>query len=176
MKKYSLVLLGAIVLAACSTPKYTYYFDHYDYNAKKKTSAEKTVVVAEQPVQESVLAIDESALTSSTNENEPVLAKPASTTSVTLTKEEAIAKIESMSKEERKELKKGVKQYVKESKKDIKEGKATKAMPGDVKLAAIFGVIGIVLLIIGGDALTIIGSVALLVGLFFLVRWLINNN
>src|SRR5688572_6617247 len=113
MKKYALVLLGASVLA-CSTPKYTYYFDHFDYNAKKKPSAEKTIVVAEQPVQESVLTIDESALTASANEDAVVLAKPAPTTSTEMTKEEAIAKIESMSKEERKELKKEVKRYVKE--------------------------------------------------------------
>ena len=169
MKKYSLFFLGAILLAACSTPKYTYHFDHYDYSTKKKDPAG---VVAQQPAQESVLAIDESTLTASINGNEPVIATPAPT----MTKEEAIAKLKSMSKEERKELKKEVKRYVKENKKNIKEGKAPQAMAGDLKLAAILGAIGIVCLIIGGSALYIVGSVALLVGLFFFIRWLINNN
>lgn len=171
MKKYSLLFFGAILLAACSTPKYTYHFDHYDYSTKKKDPAGKSVVVTEQPVQESVLAIDEGTLTASLRENEPVLATPAPT----MTKEEAITKLESMSKAERKELKKEVKRYVKENKKDIKEGKAPKKLENDVKLAAIFGVIGIVLLIIGGDVLYILGAVALLVGLYFFIRWLINQ-
>jgi hypothetical protein len=48
-------------------------------------------------------------------------------------------------------------------------------MGQDMKLAAIFGAVGIVLLIIGGDVLTIIGAVALLVGLYFFIRWLIHQ-
>jgi len=171
MKKYTSLLLGVILLAACSTPKYTYYFDHYDYGKKKKSSPENAVVVVEQPVQESVLKIDETTLTASANENEIVVAE----TTPTITKEEAVAKIQSMSKEERKELKREVKRYVKENKKEIKEGKASKAMANDVKLAAIFGVIGIVLLIIGGDVLYILGAVALLIGLYFFVRYLMRQ-
>ena len=170
MKKYRLLVLGAILLAACSTPKYTYHFDHYDYSTKKKDAAEKAII-AEQPGQKSMLAIDESTLTASIKENEPVIASPGPT----MTKEEAIAKLESMSKEERKELKKEVKRFVKENKKEIKEGKAPKKLENDVKLAAIFGVIGIVLLIIGGDVLYILGAVALLVGLYFFIRWLMRQ-
>ncbi|HEY3429658.1 MAG TPA: hypothetical protein VGK39_03205 [Cyclobacteriaceae bacterium] len=177
MKKYTFIVVGAILLAACSSPKYTYYFDHYDYAKNKKgNSSQEAVVRAEQPTQESVLAIDERALTASANENEPVLVEPTTPAVANApSNEEMVVKLKSMSKEERKEMKKEVKRFVKENKKEIKSGNAAKAMENDVKLAAIFGAIGIVLLIIGGDVLYILGAVALLVGLYFFIRWLMRN-
>ena len=36
MKKYLLLIASVLLLAACSSPKYAYYFDHYDYNSGKK--------------------------------------------------------------------------------------------------------------------------------------------
>src|SRR3989337_162878 len=36
MKKYVLLIASVLLLSACSTPKYAYYFDHYDYNSGKK--------------------------------------------------------------------------------------------------------------------------------------------
>ena len=177
MKKYTFIIIGAILLAACSSPKYTYYFDHYDYAKNKKGDLPQAAVVkAEQPAQESVLAIDERTLTASIKETGPVLVEPTTpAVSTAPSNEEMVAKLKSMSKEERKELKREVKRFVKENKKDIKNGNAAKAMENDVKLAAIFGAIGIVLLIIGGDVLYILGAVALLVGLYFFIRWLMRN-
>src|SRR5688572_23363673 len=36
MKKYLLLITSVLLLASCSSPKYAYYFDHYDYNSGKK--------------------------------------------------------------------------------------------------------------------------------------------
>lgn len=172
MKKYFQLLLTLAFLSSCSAPKYTYHFDHYDYNSGKKgkSLAEQKVAV-EPTTQPSILTLDEKTLTASVNESGAYVPPPAPT----LSREEAIAKINSMSKEERKELKKEVKKFVRKNKKEIKNGTGTKQLDNDVKLASIFGAVGIVLLIIGGDVLYVIGALALLVGLYFFIRWLIHQ-
>ena len=174
MRKYLLLASSIVILASCSTPKYTYHFDHYDYNSGKRKKQAEEVLAATRTTSPAVAApaaIDEETLVASVKENEIFVAKPAPTVS----KEEAVAKLKSMSKEEKRELKKEVKKYVKESKKEIKSGKSPKQLENDVKLAAIFGAVGIVLLIIGGDVLYVLGAVALLIGLYFLIRWLVRQ-
>lgn len=169
MRTYLLTFITIVILSSCATPKYTYYFDHYDYNSgKKKKLAE---VAAASPEAISPIVIDEKTVVASTKENEIYLTKPAPA----ISKEEAIAKINSMSKEEKKELKREVKKYVKENKKEIRSGKSTRQLENDVKLAAIFGAVGLVLLIIGGDVIYILGAVALLIGLYFFIRWLVRQ-
>lgn len=177
MKKYVLLFISMVILASCSSPKYTYYFDYYDYNSgKKKVTAQDGLVSQEQlktnstdvPEVKSTVRVDEKTLVASTKEKEVYMAKPAPT----ISKEEAVARIKSMSKEEKRELKKEIKRYVKERKKAGIDVNSAKAMENDVKLAAIFGVIGIVLLIIGGDVLYVLGAIALIVGLYFFIRWL----
>jgi preprotein translocase subunit SecF len=172
MRNYVLLLVAFVILASCSTPKYTYYFDHYDYNSGKKNSASQGVVT--QGVATEVMpheAASDETLVASANENEVYLAKPSPAAST----REVASKLKSMSKEERKELRKEVKKYVKQNKKEIKSSKSANQLENDVKLAAIFGAVGIVLLIIGGDVLSILGAVALLVGLYFFIRWLIHQ-
>jgi hypothetical protein len=169
MKKYAFLFFTVATLVSCSTPKYTYYFDHYNY-AKKDLTPE-AIVTVQEPIQESPLILNENTLVASVNEKVVYVAEPTPT----IAKEEAIAKISSMSRDEQKELKKGVKRFVKENKKEIKNGNTAKALESDVKLAAIFGAVGIVLLIIGGDVLYILGAVALIVGLYFFIRLLIRQ-
>jgi hypothetical protein len=94
----------------------------------------------------------------------------------TIGREEAVAQLKSISREESRDLKTKINAYIKDYKKsDVVSTQAKAGMGQDVKLAAIFGAVGIVLLIIGGDVLTIIGAVALLVGLYFFIRWLIHQ-
>ncbi len=50
--------------------------------------------------------------------------------------------------------------------------KRQKALDKDLKLAAIFGAVGIVALLIGGDVFWVIGGIALLIGVVFFVMWL----
>ncbi|MFZ2907459.1 MAG: hypothetical protein WAZ98_14740 [Cyclobacteriaceae bacterium] len=173
MKKCMLFLAATIALASCSTPKYTYYFDHYNYAAGKKNPLQGTALETKE--QEYVLAIDERTLTASAKESEVFVAEPASVESTAITKEEAVSRIKSMSKEERNELKREAKRLVKQNKKEVKSSQAITALDNDVKLASIFGAVGIVLLIIGGDVLYVLGAIALLVGLYFFIRWLIHQ-
>jgi len=171
MKKFIVLLSSMLILASCTTPKYTYYFDHYDYNSGKKKVTAGVTEVQEQPVIEPV---NDAQLIASTEKEAIYIAeeKPAS---AAVTKEEAVAKLKSLTKEERKELKKELKSYVKEVKNAEAAPAAKAGLENDVKLAAIFGAVGIVLLIIGGDVLSILGAVALLVGLYFFVRWLMRQ-
>jgi hypothetical protein len=174
MKKNIAYVITMLVLASCSAPKYTYHFDHYDYNSGKKKAASQEAMVSSNTVTtDAVGVIDESTLVASAKEDETTyLAEPAPA----ITKEEAVARIKSMTKEERKELKKEIKKYVKESKKEESlKGEGSRKLENDVKLAAIFGAVGIVLLIIGGDVLYVLGAIALIVGLYFFIRWLVRQ-
>jgi hypothetical protein len=84
-----------------------------------------------------------------------------------------------MNKSERRELrhhlKKEVKSYIAEKKNSISSAHAGNAIDNDLKLAAIFGAVGVVGLIIGGDVFYIIGAIALLIGVVFFVKWLVRQ-
>jgi hypothetical protein len=168
MKSKITLLLAIVVLASCSGPKYAYYFDHHDYNAGKK----KALVSVQSEV--SPLSVDANEFVASTSETPVVVAEvpaaPVATKKVTymqMTKAEK--------KAFRKELGKEMKRYV-AAKKKMNSVEATKAgMDHDLKLAVIFGAIGIVGLIIGGDVFWIIGGIALLIGVVFFVKWIIRQ-
>ena len=88
-----------------------------------------------------------------------------------------------MTKSERKalrtHLKSEIKSYVKQQKKNlgIESTKATGAWDNDLKMAAIFGVVGLVLTALWGtsEILGIIGVVAVIVALVFLIKWLVRQ-
>jgi len=168
MKKF-ISLVSVILLASCSAPKYTYYFGHYDYTSKKNQ-----VAVAQNNVQgQSLTTADQATLVASVDATHVYVAETPSV----VEHEKVVEKINALTKEEKRELKKEIKKYVKESKKNssAEAGHAAKALENDVKLAAIFGAVGIVLLIIGGEVLYVLGAIALLVGLYFFIRWLIHQ-
>ncbi|MCI0751099.1 MAG: hypothetical protein L0Y35_04620 [Flammeovirgaceae bacterium] len=175
MKKLFITFLTLAVLASCSSPKYAYHFDTYDYNSGKKP-------ISKSLQEPSTLKIDERTLVASTDETLFFVAEPKAeaTTEVTkpVAKEEAIKSFKALSKQEkkafRKELKEGIKDYVKAKKSEEYDSINKGGLDNDLKLAAIFGAIGLVLLIIGGD-IGIVGVIALLVGLFFLVRYLMRQ-
>ena len=82
-------------------------------------------------------------------------------------------------KEFRHNLKKEIKTYVKAKKKagSVESVKSSNAMDHDLKLAAIFGAIGVVGLILNSVSVAfgIIGGIALIVGIVFLVMWIIRQ-
>ena len=84
-----------------------------------------------------------------------------------------------MTQAERKELRQNLRSALKaslaSSKLSPESLKASQGMDPDLKLAAIFGSIGVVTLIIGGDVFAIIGGIAMIVGLVFFVRWLVRQ-
>ena len=88
-----------------------------------------------------------------------------------------------MTKTERKavrtHLRSEIKTYVKEQKKNlgIESSNATGAWDNDLKMAAIFGVVGLVLTSLWGasEILGVIGAVAIIIALVFLIKWLVRQ-
>jgi len=169
MKRTLLFLSGLALIVSCSAPKYTYNFDHYNYNGgKKKAPANETVVLNEGPQ-----SIQPEMLTASAAIETAPIAPLAETKTTPVKKTYA-----QMDKTERKQLRSYLKAEVKHSvnaKKATAEASAAKGMDGDLKLAVIFGAVGIVGLIIGGDVFYIIGGIALLIGVVFFVKWVIRQ-
>lgn len=164
MKKliYSLLAFGAV---ACSSPKYTASFNNV--NSTVPYYAAKSV--------ETPAPINPEQLVASTAEVPVVLAEPAvATTETTVAKTYA-----QMNKAERKQLRAEIKSVLKTQKMNKKMGieatQASKRMDNDLKLAAIFGAVGIVALIISGQVFYIIGGIALIIGVVFFVKWLVRQ-
>lgn len=169
MKKILYVLVIAIVASACSGPKYTASFNSYDKHVNNQVAAKSEAIV----VTPATAAEPEQLLASTSN-------TPAEIKS-DAPKEEVRKTYIQMTKTERKalrtDLRSDIKTYVKEQKKNmgIESTKATSAMDNDLKLASIFGAVGIVAMFIGGDVFYIVGAIALLVGVVFFVKWLVRQ-
>lgn len=190
MKKY-LWLIGTVLLAAaCSSPKYAYNFDHYDYNSGRKQEqavvamvASDTLVVAET----SPLAIQQESLVASADEKSVVLTTEQNINKKTVTREEAAAilakKYNSLSKSEKKEFrqtaKKQMKAYIqaKRAGDSVAAAKAVQAMDNDLKLAIIFGAVGLTLTLFGGvnEAFWVLGVISIVIGVVFLIKWLVRQ-
>lgn len=163
--KLRLLSLACVALcAACSSPKIAYKFDYHDYNAGRKSKEVQQEVASNPgpaPIQAESLVATES--------ETPVVVAEGKT-------------YEKMSKKERtafvKEVKKEIKKIKKIVKKDnVKEVKETKAMEKDLKLGLIFMSVGFVGLLLSGagQVFTIIGAIALIIGVVFFVKWLIRQ-
>lgn len=181
MKKHLLLLLSVLLLAACSSPKYAYYFDHYDYNSgKKKTEASEMQIsqITLATPETSPLYLDQESITASaesrikTVENIPVAVK-----------EEAAMlgkKYSTLSRSEKKEFRKELKSEIKKIVKAKKNGESVnsimdnKAMDHDLKMALIFGIVGIVLSAFGGvnSIFWILGVISTVIAIVFLIKWL----
>jgi len=179
-----LIPLAAVFLAACSTPKYTYLFDKVDYNSGrhasqrvKATSPEQDAMTA-QAISESPLRLNVNDMLASTDVEAPAPVAENLSAPIATADEAPVKSYKEMSKAERKEFRKEakelVKAYIKAKKEgdEVKAAAAAQAMDHDLKMAAIFGAVGIVALIIGGDVFWIIGGIALIIGVVFFVLWL----
>ena len=183
MKKYLLLIASVLLLAACSSPKYAYYFDHYDYNSGKKKVETPTTHLAETTLSTpelSPLKLNEEAVTASAEGK----IKMVETTPVPVmtVKEQALLKqkYSSLSKAEKKEFRKELKSEVKKMIKAKKSGESISsiaertAMDSDLKNALIFGIVGIVLSAFGGvnSIFWILGIIATVIAIVFLIKWL----
>lgn len=186
MKKHLLLIAGVLLLASCSSPKYAYYFDHYDYNSGRtavaKTDAQLAPIHLNTP-ELSPLQINQEAVTASAARRiARVERAPGDAGSNTLAEERALLKEKYLSltkaekKEFRKELKHEVKAIIKAKKKgeDVKTILANTAMDQDLKMALIFGIVGIVLSAFGGvnSVFWILGVVSVVIAIVFLIKWL----
>ena len=166
MKKI-IYLLSVVLLGACSSPKYTASFNSYD-----TPSGNRTVKNIETPAPASTINPNE--LIASTSMAPVEIKTEIAPTDVRKTYVQ-------MSKTERKalrnHLRSEIKTYVKDQKKKFEPNtvQATHGMDNDLKLASIFGAVGIVALIIGGDVFWIIGGIALIIGVVFFVKWLVRQ-
>ena len=174
--KRTFLLILPILIVACSTPKYTYHFDHYDYNSGRK----KNLVASETRV-----ATTEPEFTAST-EKVIVAEKeaPKNTVAVPTEQMDAKAKYNTLSREEKKSLRKELKSELKKFKKASKEEnvdangpQVTNEMDRDLRLAIIFGAVGLVLSLLSGisAAFWVLAVIAIVVGVVFLIRWLMKQ-
>ena len=184
MKFHQMLFGAAILLTACSSPKYVYHFDHYDYSSGKKTTEKLTSPIVEDLAP---LSLNSETLVASSNnkvviiEDQDEVVKVSPTTVEVLTK-----KYTSMSKADRKQfrgqLKKEIKSYVKLNEVRKKDNgasiKATKAFDTTVGLALVFGVAGIVLIMLAGtsNVFWVLGAIAVVIGAGLFVKWVSDGN
>lgn len=165
MKNRIILALAVVILVSCSAPKYSYYFSHQ----KQGQVAVQTPVSS--PVE--TISVDPQLLTVSTSEAPVVISKTAAAPIIKKTYFQ-------MNRLERKtlrhQLKKDIKSYL-AAKKNFNSVKGAQAsgMDHDLKLAVIFGAVGVVGLIIGGDVFYIVGAIMLLIGVVFFVKWIIRQ-
>jgi len=206
MKHILLLVAAILIVTACSSPRYTYNFDYYDYNSGRKHQHAKAAQ-SRTETEEHPLTLEERTLVASaapivlTEEDIPAektAAKPAkvskpSKAAIAETKNaEAAAKenaallakrYKELSKSQRKEfkaeLKKQFKRYMKAKRTGdtVAANNATSNMDQDLKMAIIFGAVGLTLTLFGGinEAFWILGVIAIVVGVVFLVKWLVRQ-
>lgn len=167
-----------LILVSCSSPRYTYNFDYYDYNSGRKGPSDISSSDL-QYADDSPLKVDG---------NEVIAAAEAKTKNdldvnsspETKTFKSNTTPYQELSKAERKELRRELKNYIKNYSKQARSGdevanvNATNQLDDDLKLAIIFGAIGITFAILGGinTVFWVIGVIGLIVGLVFFIRWI----
>jgi hypothetical protein len=168
--------LGIIVLlASCSSSKYAAHF--------QKSAPDYGYGELLKPVNDAITPIAESSnFVASTSDNSGIITTTA-TPEQTIAIEQIRRDYQQLSKSEKREFKKGMKNQIRHLVKINKKAgvesvaavQKTKQMDHNLKLAAIFGAVGIVGLLIGGNAFWIIGGIALIIGVVFFVMWLVNQ-
>lgn len=190
MKRISVILFALVLCVACAAPKYTYNFDYYDYNSGKKKT-EQVVTSAPQaevnPSHEvSPLKLSPSEITANVSADPvPVPFRQTETTSTVSSTNEPVSgkDYRAMSRDDRKAFRKTVKKALKEQVKAIKNGdhiavnEADRTMDLDLKYAILFGAVGLALALFGGinEVFSILGVISILVGIYFLIKWLIRQ-
>lgn len=185
MRNYLFLVAAALLFAACSSPRYVYHFDHYDYNSGRKAHAPLLIAAETQPV--SPLSLDESTLVASSEATPVVLAEPTVPAPAVTPAEQAASNLskryKAMTKDEKREFRREIKSQVKAYVKAVKAGdkgaaeKAVQVMDNDLKLAIIFGAVGLTLTLFGGvnEAFWILGVISIVIGVVFLIKWLVRQ-
>jgi len=167
-----------LFIASCSSPRYTYNFDYYDYNSGRKELPNTHVnesLLANKPES---LKLDRNQLVASAGPDIVKNSHPSS--SISEDASTATKAYKELSRSEKKQLRNDLKDYIKNHSKKLKAGdevtsvNATKQLDDDLKLAIIFGAIGITFAVLGGinTVFWVIGVIGLIVGLVFFIRWI----
>lgn len=163
MRSSLLYVYGIALFASCSAPKFA---------SQPAQGNEAMYALTEEPAVP--FALDESTLVASVSAEHIYLAGPIAEPVTT-------SKPATLTREEKKELRKEAIRHIKAYTKAVKDGdkvaaaELKQAMDNDLKFAAIFGAVGITALIIGGDVFYIIGGIALIIGVVFFVKWMIRQ-
>jgi hypothetical protein len=166
MKSIVFVCCIALLLVSCSAPKFAGQPAHgnepnYTYTGDPSVP----------------LPMDESTLVASISDEHVYLAAVPEGTSAPAPASKTIT----LTREEKKELRKEAVKQIKAYTKAVKQGdkamaaEMRQAMDSDLKMAAIFGAVGIVSFIIGGDVFHVIGAIAFIIGVVFFVKWLLRQ-
>lgn len=166
MKSIFLFVCGIALFFSCSTSKFASQPTH-GTGIEYAQTAEPAIP----------LPIDESTLVASISDEHLYLATVSDAISSPVTTSKPVT----LTREEKKELRKEAVKQIKAYTKAVKDGdnvaatELKQAMDNDLKFAAIFGAVGITALIIGGDVFYIIGGIALIIGVVFFVKWMIRQ-
>ena len=172
-------ILGLMLfLASCSSPRYTYNFDYYDYNSGRKVLPNTTVNEALLANKTEPLKLNRNQLVAAARPD--IVKNSLSSSSVPEDASTATKSYNELSRSEKKQLRNELKEYIKNHSKKLKAGdevtsvNATKQLDDDLKLAIIFGAIGITFAVLGGinTVFWVIGLIGLIVGLVFFIRWI----
>ena len=129
MQKILAIGIAVMLVTACSAPKYTYYFDHYDYNSGKPRVANAPASDVEpvfEPIDiDMMVASAGDGIALSVRESTPV-PEPGAQAEVSI--EEFRERYGAMSKSEKREFRKSVKEEMKTMLKAGKEN-AVSASP-----------------------------------------------
>lgn len=159
-------LLALAFLGSCSAPKYYANFNRPAYQVDGHAVVAKATENT-QPILVPSMQVEASLTPTPTIFAEKVAIQK---------NYQQLSKIEKV--QVRKMLKKEIKNIVKIQKREqtVNSTKAS-GIDNDLKLAAIFGAVGVVGLILGsaGQFFTIIGGIALLIGVIFFVKWIIRQ-
>lgn len=180
MKRFLYLSLAVVVLASCSARKYTYHFDTYDYNSGRKTAHASREEASPLGIGTETFSADASPVIGPLSEVRTMHNQVSSTNEP---REAFVKKYSDMSKVERKDFRKEVKEQMKSYAKAIKNGDGinatdeTAVMDNDLKLAIIFGAVGLTLSLFAGisEAFWILGVIAIVVGVVFLIKWLVRQ-
>ena len=165
-----------LIIASCSSPRYSYNFDYYDYNSGRKELSKAQSKVSLLTTEIDPLKLEKNELVAAAEVDK----KKSDQLYVSDGGKASARTVKDLSKEEVKKLRSELKHYIKDHSKKMKSGlepagvNATKQLDNDLKLAIIFGAIGITFAILGGinTVFWVIGVVGLIVGLVFFIRWI----
>jgi hypothetical protein len=182
MKNTLYAALAVIMMASCATPRYSYHFDTYDYNSGRKTPQVAVTEINPIAITPADLSADASPAPAVNRNDVPETVTPVAV-SPAEAKETFAKKYSEMSKSERREFRREVKEQIKSYSQSVREGDGVKAanemnaMDNDLKLAIIFGAVGLTLTLFGGinEAFWILGVISIVVGVVFLIKWLVRQ-
>jgi Flp pilus assembly protein TadB len=163
MKNLTLLFLSVVVLASCSAPR------QLENSTARKSEASSSAIAdyGRQTPGAPVLLASAAGQPMVTASAKDVAAPQVKTY-------RELSRVEK--KAVRQQIKSQVKAYIQSTKKaDATQAAHAGGMDNDLKLAIIFGAIGLVGLIISGSVFQIIGGIALLIGVVFFVKWIIRQ-